>query len=285
MSGGAIGEAWRDIVGAYKANGRACAGLAVILLLALCALAAPLISPYDPYEIDMTNISAAPSRHHPLGTDELGRDMLTRMIYGARISLSIGIIPAIIAQAVGAAAGIIAGWYRGVVDHVIMCIADVVLAFPSTLLALAVMYTLSGSLTNLFIALAIVGWASTARVVRSLTLSIKERAFVEAARATGVRDSVIMVRHILPNCVPTIIVLLTLRIPNYILQEASLSFLGMGAQPPTPSWGLIAAKGKEFLFSAPWIGITPGIFILITVLAFNFAGDGVRDALDPEMKA
>ncbi len=162
-------------------------------------------------------------------------------------------------------------------------IADVVLAFPSTLLALAIMYTLSGSLINLFIALSVVGWASTARVVRSLTLSLKEQEYVEAARSIGVRNTVIMLRHILPNCIPTLIVLLTLRIPDYILQEAALSFLGMGAQPPTPSWGLIATKGKEFLFSAPWIGITPGIFILITVLGFNFMGDGVRDALDPEV--
>ena len=176
------------------------------------------------------------------------------------------------------------GYYGGRVDYVLMRLADVVLAFPSLLLALAIMYTLGGSLMNLFIALSLVGWASTARVVRSLALSLKHKEFVEVVRLIGVKDITIMLRHILPNCVPTMIVLLTLSIPNYILQEAGLSFLGMGAQPPTPSWGLIATKGKEYLFSAPWIGIAPGVFILVTVLAFNFLGDGIRDALDPTMK-
>lgn len=277
--------ALHDLAQSFARSRTARAGLFTTAALIVCAILAPLLSPYDPYAIDMTQISAAPSLAHPLGTDELGRDLLTRVLCGARISLSIGIVPALIAQAIGAAVGIAAGWYRGAADHILMCVADVVLAFPSTLLALAIMYTLSGSLVNLFIALSLVGWASTARVVRSLTMSIKERAFVEAARAAGVSDMAIMLRHILPNCVPTLTVLLTLRIPAYILQEAALSFLGMGAQPPTPSWGLIAAKGKEFLFSAPWISIAPGAFILITVLAFNFLGDGVRDALDPEMSA
>ncbi|MDL2263512.1 ABC transporter permease [Synergistaceae bacterium OttesenSCG-928-I11] len=274
---------WRDLVRAYRNNRMATAGLAIVAILALAAIFAPLITPYDPYKLDMANASAAPSLEHPFGTDELGRDLFTRIVYGARISLMIGIVPALIAQIVGAVVGIVSGYYGGIVDHILMCIADVVLAFPSTLLALAIMYTLSGSLVNLFIALSVVGWASTARVVRSLTLSLKEQEYVEAARSIGVRDTIIMLRHILPNCIPTLIVLLTLRIPDYILQEAALSFLGMGAQPPTPSWGLIATKGKEFLFSAPWIGITPGIFILITVLGFNFMGDGVRDALDPEV--
>lgn len=273
---------WRDLARAYRGNRMAAAGLAIVAILALAAVFAPLLTPYDPYKPDLANTSAAPSLSHPFGTDELGRDLFTRIVYGARISLMIGVIPALIAQAVGAAVGIVSGYCGGVVDHILMGVADVVLAFPSTLLALAIMYTLSGSLINLFIALSIVGWASTARVVRSLTLSLKEQEYVEAARSIGVRDSVIMIRHILPNCVPTLIVLLTLRIPDYILQEAALSFLGMGAQPPTPSWGLIATKGKEFLFSAPWIGIMPGVFILITVLGFNFMGDGVRDALDPE---
>lgn len=275
---------WRDIVRAYRANKLATFGAIVVALLALCAIFAPVLTPYDPYQIDMAQMTAPPSAAHPLGTDELGRDLITRILFGARISLTIGIIPAIIAQIIGAAAGITAGWYGGAVDWIIMCAADVVLAFPSTLLAMAIMYTLSGSIANLFIALSIVGWASTARVIRSLTLSLKEEGYVEAARSMGVKSSATMIRHILPNCVPTLIVLLTLRIPSYILQEAALSFLGMGAQPPTPSWGLIATKGKEFLFSAPWIGVAPGVMILITVMAFNFMGDGLRDALDPKLK-
>lgn len=274
----------RDVANAYRKNTTAMIGLVVVFLLVLCAIAAPLLFPYDPYAIDLANKTIAPSAAHWLGTDELGRDLLTRLAYGARISLVIGIVPAVIAQLVGAVVGIASGYYGGRVDYVLMRLADVVLAFPSLLLALAIMYTLGGSLMNLFIALSLVGWASTARVVRSLALSLKHKEFVEAARSIGVKDITIMLRHILPNCVPTMIVLLTLSIPNYILQEAGLSFLGMGAQPPTPSWGLIATKGKEYLFSAPWIGIAPGVFILVTVLAFNFLGDGIRDALDPTMK-
>lgn len=273
-----------ETVRAFRANPFATAGLVIVVILILCAILAPFITPYDPYAIDLGSKFLAPSADHPLGTDELGRDLLTRIAYGARISLAIGVIPALIAQFIGAAAGIASGWYGGVIDHAISCVCDVVLAFPTTLLALAIMYALSGELINLFIALAAVGWASTARVVRSLTLSLREQEFVEASRACGVSDFMIMVRHILPNCIPTLVVLLTIRIPNYILQEASLSFLGMGAKPPTPSWGLIASKGKEFLFSAPWIGIMPGLFILITVLGFNFIGDGVRDALDPQRR-
>lgn len=275
---------WRDIVRAYRNNPMASAGLLVVILLALGAAFAPLITAHDPYAIDMSNIAAPPSASHILGTDELGRDLFARLVYGARISLMIGIIPALIAQVVGTAVGIASGYHGGAVDYILMRIADVVLAFPSTLLSLAIMYTLSGSLINLFIALSVIGWASTARVVRALTLSLKTREYVEAARSMGVSGFMIMLRHILPNCIPTIVVLLTLRIPDYILQEAALSFLGMGAQPPTPSWGLIATKGKEYLFSAPWIGIAPGVFILVTVLAFNFMGDGIRDSLDPDLK-
>ncbi len=274
----------RDLVNAYGKNRMAIVGLIIVAILLIGAIAAPLISPYDPYKIDFSKVAAPPSAAHWLGTDELGRDLLTRLIYGARISLLIGVVPALIAQFVGAAVGIAAGYYGGKTDYILMRLADVVLAFPSLLLAMAIMYTLGGSLMNLFIALSFVGWASTARVVRSLTLSLRNKEFVEAARSIGVKNSVIMARHILPNCIPTVIVLLTLSIPNYILQEAGLSFLGMGAQPPTPSWGLIAIKGKEFLLSAPWIGVAPGVFILITVLGFNFMGDGVRDALDPTMK-
>lgn len=278
-------SAFSETVRAFRANPFATAGLVIVVILVSCAILAPFITPYDPYAIDLGAKFLAPSADHPLGTDELGRDLLTRIAYGARISLAIGVIPALIAQFIGAAAGIASGWYGGVIDHAISCVCDVVLAFPTTLLALAIMYALSGELTNLFIALAAVGWASTARVVRSLALSLREQEFVEASRACGVSDFMIMVRHILPNCIPTLVVLLTIRIPSYILQEASLSFLGMGAKPPTPSWGLIASKGKEFLFSAPWIGIMPGLFILITVLGFNFIGDGVRDALDPQRRA
>ena len=274
----------RDVLAAYRRNRLAMAGAAVVLLLFLMALFAPWLTPYDPYAIDLEAMTEAPSWAHWLGTDQFGRDLLTRILYGTRISLVIGIVPTLLSMAIGTTLGLAGGFYGGKVDMVIMRLCDIVLAFPSLLLAMVVMYTLGATLVNIFIALAAVGWAGTARVVRSQVLSLKEKEFVEAARAVGVKNSVIMARHILPNCLPALIVLFTLGIPGAILSEASLSFLGVGAQPPTPSWGLIVTSGKEFLFSAPWVAIAPGIFILVTVLAFNFMGDGFRDALDPYMK-
>jgi len=274
----------RDVLAAYRRNRLAMAGAAVVLLLFLMALFAPWLTPYDPYAIDLEAMTEAPSWAHWLGTDQFGRDLLTRILYGTRISLVIGIVPTLMSMAIGTTLGLAGGFYGGKVDMVIMRLCDIVLAFPSLLLAMVVMYTLGATLVNIFIALAAVGWAGTARVVRSQVLSLKEKEFVEAARAVGVKNSVIMARHILPNCLPALIVLFTLGIPGAILSEASLSFLGVGAQPPTPSWGLIVTSGKEFLFSAPWVAIAPGIFILVTVLAFNFMGDGFRDALDPYMK-
>ncbi len=274
----------RDMARAYRRNRMAMAGAAVVLILALLAVLVPHLSPWDPYAVDLDFMSQAPSRAHWLGTDQYGRDLLTRILYGTRISLVIGIVPTLLAMLLGTALGLIGGYYRGLADLAIMRLCDVVLAFPSLLLAMVVMYTLGATLVNIFIALAVVGWAGTARVVRSQVLALREKEFVEAARAVGVRNRVIMVRHILPNCLPALIVLFTLGIPGAILSEATLSFLGIGAQPPTPSWGLIVTSGKEFLFSAPWIAISPGVFILVTVLAFNFMGDGLRDALDPHMK-
>ena len=274
----------KDLVTAYRRNRLAMAGAAVVLVLFLMAILAPWLTPYDPYAIDLEIMTEAPSWAHWLGTDQFGRDLLTRNLYGTRISLVIGIVPTLLSMAIGTTLGLAGGFYGGKVDMVIMRLCDIVLAFPSLLLAMVVMYTLGATLVNIFIALAAVGWAGTARVVRSQVLSLKEKEFVEAARAVGVKNRVIMVRHILPNCLPALIVLFTLGIPGAILSEASLSFLGVGAQPPTPSWGLIVTSGKEFLFSAPWVAIAPGLFILVTVLAFNFMGDGFRDALDPYMK-
>jgi ABC-type dipeptide/oligopeptide/nickel transport system permease subunit len=225
-----------------------------------------------------------PSAEHWFGTDRFGRDLFTRVVYGARISLLVGLVPSVITVFLGGFLGVLSGYAGGRTDFLIMRLADVVMAFPSLLLALVVMYTLGASLFNIFIALSLVGWAGVARVVRSQVLSLKEMEFVEAARAIGVRDTVIMARHIFPNCLPVLIVLFTLRIPEAIMFEASLSFLGVGAQPPTPSWGLLVSRGKEFLFSAPWVAILPGVAIFVTVLAFNFMGDGFRDAIDPYMK-
>jgi peptide/nickel transport system permease protein len=267
-----------------RSNKLAAFSLIIILLFCLCAIFAPLVAPHDPTVQNYDNVRTKPSSEHLLGTDELGRDVLSRIIYGARISLVIGLVPTIISMIIGTLLGLIAGFLGKKVDFIIMRLADIMLAFPSLLLAMVVMYTLGASLVNIFIALSVVSWAGTARVVRSQTLSLKEKEFVEAAKSIGVKDYIIMIRHILPNCLPSLIVLFTMNIPGSILSESSLSFLGIGAQPPASSWGLMVVNGKQWLFSEPWIAISPGVAILIFVLAFNFVGDGLRDAIDPYMK-
>lgn len=259
-------------------------GVGLVIALVVTAIFAPVVAPYDPYAVDLQKQFMPPSREHLLGTDIYGRDVLSRIIYGSRISLSIGLVPSLLSTAIGTILGLFAGYFGGKLDTFIMRLADVVLAFPSLLLAMVIMYTLGASLTNLFIALSVIGWAGTARVVRSQTLSLKERDFIQAARAIGVSDWKILMRHILPNCFAPILVLLTMSIPSSIMSEAGLSFLGVGAQPPEPSWGLMISTSKEYLFTAPWNAVFPGIAIFLTVLGFNFLGDGLRDALDPFIK-
>lgn len=275
---------FKEFFRAMKKNKLAAFSGVVIILVILMAIFAPFIAPYDPYKVNLNNQFLTPSMKHWIGTDMYGRDVLSRIIYGARISLMIGIVPTLISMIIGTVLGIISGYYGGKVDFIIMSIVNMVLAFPSLLLAMVVMYTLGASLINIFIALSIVGWGGTARVVRAQTLSIKNKEFIESARAIGVKNSRVMLKHIFPNCIPQLLVLFTLNIPQSILSEASLSFLGIGAQPPASSWGLMVSNGKEFLFNAPWVAISPGIAILIFVLAFNFFGDGLRDSIDPYLK-
>jgi ABC-type dipeptide/oligopeptide/nickel transport system permease subunit len=275
---------WDKIKNMIKSNKLAAISLIIILLFCFCAIFAPFVAPHDPTLQNYDNVRAKPSSEHLLGTDELGRDVLSRIIYGARISLVIGLVPTTISMVLGTILGLMAGFLGKKVDFVIMRLADIMLAFPSLLLAMVVMYTLGATLINIFIALSVVSWAGTARVVRSQTLSLREKEFVEAAKSIGVKDYVIMIRHILPNCLPSLIVLFTMNIPGSILSESSLSFLGIGAQPPASSWGLMVVNGKQWLFSEPWVAISPGVAILILVLAFNFLGDGMRDAIDPYMK-
>ena len=215
--------------------------------------------------------------------DELGRDIFTRILYGGRVSLLVGVIPTAISMAIGIVLGMVSGYIRQM-EAVIMRLADIVLAFPSIVLAMVVMYTLGATTTNIFIALSMIGWAKTARVVRSQTLSLREQEFVEAAKGMGVGKWTIMFRHILPNCLPSLIVLFTLNIPDAILSEANLSFLGVGTQPPDSSWGLMVSQARTFAQSSPWMLIFPSLAILIMVLALNFLGDGLRDALDPKLK-
>lgn len=282
----AIAEAslLRDGISAFAQNRVALVGLAFVLVLVVVAIFIPWISPHDPYRVALDEQFLPPSPTFWLGTDNFGRDVLTRILYGARISLLVGTIPSLISLVIGAAMGILSGYIGGKTDAIIMRVADMLIAFPSLLLAMVVMYTLGANLLNIFVALALVGWASVARVVRSQTLALKGKEFIEAARANGTSRLTIMLKHVFPNVIPSLIVLFSLSIPDAIMWESSLSFLGVGVQPPEASWGLLVAKGKEYLLQAPIVAIAPGVAILLTVLAFNFIGDGLRDALDPSMK-
>ena len=275
---------WDNIVNTFKHNPLATAGAVIIVVIILAAVLAPWICPYDPYVQNLQNALAKPSGEHLLGTDCFGRDLFTRIIYGARISLVIGLIPSVIALVIGTVLDLMAGFLGKTADFIIMRLADIVLSFPSLLLAMVIMYTMGASLLNLFIALSIINWGMTARTVRAQTLQLREKEFVEAARSVGVKNWTIMFRHILPNCIPSLIVIFTLDIPSAIMSEASLSFLGVGATPPQASWGLMVSENKEYLSRAPWVALVPGIAIMLLVLAFNFVGDGLRDALDPTLK-
>ncbi|MBP3872291.1 MAG: ABC transporter permease [Lachnospiraceae bacterium] len=256
----------------------------VILLFIIAAVLAPVISPYGLSEMDLRNRLSPPGAGHLFGTDEAGRDILTRLLYGSRVSLLTGVVPTILSMLLGAVLGVVSGFYGRWIDAVIMRIADITLAFPSMLLAMVIMYILGDGLINVFLTLALVNWASVARIVRSQTLQLKETEYVEAARVIGVPKRKIVFRHLLPNCLPTLIVLFTLNVPSAILTESSLSFLGLGIQPPDASWGLMVNSGRQFLYNAPWLSLVPGIAIMVIVLAFNFLGDGLRDVLDPYQK-
>jgi len=271
----------------YRNNPLAVVSAAVIVLMILLAVFAPVIAPYKEAQQDLLMRLHPPCAKHLLGTDELGRDVFTRILYGARVSLVIGIIPPLISLMIGIVLGLAAGYFGKWVDYLIMRLADIMLSIPSLLLSMAIMYTLgryASSIISIFIALSLAGWASVARVVRSQTLSLKESEYVEAAHSIGVSSFRIMLRHILPNCVPSLLVLYTLNVPSCILSESTLSFLGVGVQPPAASWGLMVNQSKEFLFGMPWLALAPSIVIMIIVLAFNFLGDGLRDALDPYLQ-
>ena len=252
----------------------------VLAVMAFAIIFADKLTVYDPNGVNLKERLLPPSAAHWCGTDELGRDIFTRILYGGRVSLLVGVIPTAISMAIGIVLGMVSGYIRQM-EAVIMRLADIVLAFPSIVLAMVVMYTLGATTTNIFIALSMIGWAKTARVVRSQTLSIREQEFVEAAKGMGVGKWTIMFRHILPNCLPSLIVLFTLNIPDAILSEANLSFLGVGTQPPDSSWGLMVSQARTFAQSSPWMLIFPSLAILIMVLALNFLGDGLRDVMDP----
>ena len=278
-------ERFRDLIRRMaRENKTAVFSFAVIVVMILAAAAAPLLTPYTERDMDLMHRLAAPGGEHLMGTDEGGRDVWTRLLYGARVSLLIGVVPALLSLILGAVLGVIAGYRGGAADTVIMRIADVTLAFPSMLLAMVLMYALGDGIMNVFLTLTLINWANVARVVRAQTLQLKNSEFAEAARVTGVSRGKIMRRHILPNCLPTLLVLFTLNIPSSILTESSLSFLGLGVQPPNASWGQMINAGRQFLYMAPWLCFVPGAAIMLIVLAFNFLGNGLLDVLDPRQK-
>jgi len=259
-------------------------GLAIIILLVVTAIFADIIAPYDPNAQDLSRRLEPPSWEHPFGRDEFGRDILSRIIHGSRISLTVGAVVISISLLIGTALGALSGYVGGWVDMVIMRIADIFLAFPGLLLAIGLTAVLGQSIINVMAALALVNWPGYARVIRSQVLYIKGLDYVEAARVMGASNARILVSHVLPNSFAPIIVLATIGMGWAILAEAGLSFLGLGVQPPTPSWGSIIATGRDYIFRAPHITTIPGIVLALSILAFNLFGDGLRDALDPRLR-
>ena len=258
-------------------------GLVISALVVLCALAAPLLAPYAPNEQDYLALTDPPSLAHPLGTDDIGRDVLSRIIYGSRVSLEVGLIAVGIALGVGVFFGLVAGYAGGLADDVIMRVVDAIQAFPNLILALAITAALGPSIANAMLAIGFVATPGIARLTRGQTLSVREREFVAAARVCGASPLGIMRLHIWPNVTAPIIVQATLLMGTAIVTEAALSFLGVGVQPPTPSWGAMLRTGSQYLEVAPWIGMASGAAIFVTVLAINFVGDGLRRALDPRL--
>lgn len=262
---------------------RAMIGIAVIVLIVLAAVAAPALASDDPTRIDLAQALRAPSAHHWLGTDVQGRDIWSRLVFGARVSLTVGIASQAISLAIGLTLGLLAGYYGGWVDELVMRVADVTLAFPTLLLLIAMVAALQPSLGVVFLTIGVVGWAGMARLVRGQVLVVRQLEYVQAMRALGAGDVRILVRHVLPNVIAPVVIAATLGVAGAVMAEAALSFLGLGVQPPTPSWGAMIADGRDLmqLRHAPWTSLFPGLAIGSAVLGFNLLGDALRDALDP----
>ena len=253
----------------------------IILLIVLIAICAPLLSPSDPYESAIQMSLLPPSAEHYFGTDKLGRDIFTRILYGARISITMALTVVIISSGLGTLIGVISAYVGGKVDTVIMRLTDVFLAFPGIVLAIAIAGVLGGSAVNAVLAVVIVGWTKYARLARSMTLKVKQQDFLAAAITNGTRPIAMIRRHILPNIIPIIIITAALDIGALMMELAGLSFLGFGAQPPTPEWGLMLNEGRQLIQTAPWLMIFPGLAIVIVVAVFNLWGDSLRDIMDP----
>lgn len=267
----------------FKRNRLSVTGALVVFTLIAIAILAPVISPYDPMAIDIHNVLSPPSSAHPFGTDELGRDVLSRMIWGSRVSLKVGFSAVGLAMIIGIVIGAIAGFYGGRVDAILMRFVDIMLAFPTFFLILAVIAVLEPSIFIIMVVIGLTGWMDVARLVRAEFLTLKERDFVHAANAIGAGNLRLIFNHMLPNSLSPVFVAATFGVAGAILTESGLSFLGLGVQPPNPSWGNILTSGKDNIEVAWWLSVFPGLAIMITVLSYNLVGEGLRDALDPRL--
>jgi peptide/nickel transport system permease protein len=275
---------WKEAWLSFTKNRIALVGLGIVIFFIMIAILAPVIAPYSFKDQNLVERFQAPSSEHWFGTDDFGRDIFSRIVYGARISLWVGFFSVLGSVVFGTLLGIVAGYYGRWVDAIISRIFDIMLAFPSILLAIAVVAILGPSLQNALIAIAVINIPNFGRLVRSRVLSVKQEEYIMAARAVGMKDTRILFRHILPNSISPVIVQATLAIATAIIEAAALGFLGMGAQAPTPEWGKMLADSKNYIMQAPWTLFFPGMAIMLTVLGFNLMGDGLRDALDPKMK-
>lgn len=266
-------------------NGMLALGLGIVLVMSLAALGAPWLAPYPPDAEHLDHVLEAPSVQFWLGTDRLGRDVLSRLLYGGRVSLWVGFVAVGISVSIGTTLGLVSGYFRHWVDELVMRLVDIMLCFPSFFLILAVIAFLEPSLTNIMIVIGLTSWMGVCRLVRAETLSLREREFVAAARLAGTSTPRILFRHILPNALAPVLITATLGIAGAILVESSLSFLGLGVQPPMPSWGNMLMEGKATIETAPWLSVYPGLAILITVLGYNLVGESLRDLLDPRLSA
>jgi peptide/nickel transport system permease protein len=269
---------------AFNANKTSWVGLVIFLIVALMAIFAPLVAGQDPLEQDILARLKPPSDLHLLGTDYFGRDIYSRIVYGARLSLIIGLTSTALAMIIGSAIGMIAGWYGGRIDTLVMQVMDILLAFPSLILGLIIVAMLGPSILNIVIAIALTSIPPFARIARAPTIALKEREFIDACRALGYSDARILIVHILPNILPEILVMGSLWLANAIRTEASLAFIGLGVKPPAPTWGSMIREGFENILDSAWLVIAPGGAILIVIFALNLLGDGLRDAIDPKLK-
>ncbi|MBM4273135.1 MAG: ABC transporter permease [Deltaproteobacteria bacterium] len=274
----------REFWGRFRRNRLAMTGLILVAGLFAVALLAPWAAPYDPNFIDLKEVLMAPSPAHLLGTDVLGRDVLSRIIFGSRVSLLVGFVAVGIATLIGVLVGSLSGYYGGIVDQVLMRLVDLMLCFPTIFLILAVIALLGPSIWNIMVIIGLTNWMGVARLVRAEILSLKEREFVVAARSLGASDARLIMRHLLPNALTPVMVSATLGVAGAILTESALSFLGLGVQPPTPSWGNILTMGQANIEIAWWLSFFPGLAILVTVMSYNLLGEGIREAIDPRLK-